>query len=83
MISNSKLVTTHSIKERTHAERDVDLTLTATITFIPSKKLVMTRNGVSCTKIVVKEEFQAVMEELLERQVLQFRSSPALRRRKL
>ena len=80
MISNTKLVTTHSIKERTHAERDVDLTLTATITFIPSKKLVMTRNGVSCTKIVVKQEFQAVMEELLERQVLQFHSSPALQR---
>ena len=80
MISNSKLVTTHSIKERTHAERDVDLTLTATITFIPSKKRVMTRNGASCTKIVVNEGFQAVMEELLERQQLQFHSSPALRR---
>ena len=80
MISNSKLVTTHSIKERTHAERDVDLTLTATITFTPSKIIVMTRNGVSCTKIVVKQEFQAVMEELLERQLLQFHSSPALRR---
>ena len=75
-----KLVQSNSIQKRTHAERDVDLTLPATITFIPSKKLVMTRNGVSCTKIVVKEEFQAVMEELLERQVLQFRSSPALRR---
>ena len=70
----------NSIQKRTHAERDVDLTLTATITFIPSKKLVMTRHGVSCTKIVVKEEFQAVMEELLERQVLQFNSSLALRR---
>merc|ERR1712198_211493 len=68
VIINSKLEKAHSIKERTHAERDVELTLTATITFIPSKKLVMTRNGVSCTKIVVKEEFQAVMEELLERQ---------------
>ena len=70
MLLNSKLVKAQSTKERTHAEKDVDLTLTATITFIPSKKLVMTRNGVSCTKIVVKEEFQAVMEELLERQVL-------------
>ena len=70
MIINSKLVKAHSIKERTHAERDVDLTLPATITFIPSKKLVMTRNGASCTKIVVNEGFQAVMEELLERQVL-------------
>ena len=80
MLINSKLVKAHSMKERTHAERDVDLTVTATITFIPSKKLVMAMDGVSCTKIVVKEEFQAVMEELLERQVLQFRSSPALRR---
>ena len=78
MLINSKLVKAHSMKERTHAERDVDLTLTASITFIPSKKLVMTRNGVSCTKIVVKEEFQAVMEELLKRQVLQFHSSTAL-----
>ena len=68
------------MKERTHAEWNVDLTLTATITSIPSKKLVMIRNGVPCTKIVVKEEFQAVMEELLERQVLQFHSSTALRR---
>ena len=68
------------MKEKTHAGRDVDLTLTATITFIPSKKLVMARNGVSCTKIVVKEEFQAVMEEHLEIQVLQFHSSTALRR---
>ena len=80
MLINSKLVKAHSMKERTHAERDVDLTLTATITFIPSKKLVVTRNGVPCTKIVVKEEFQAVMEELLERQVLKFHSSTALRR---
>ena len=80
MIINSKLVKAHSMKERTHAERDVDLTLTATITFTPSKIIVMTRNGVSCTKIVVKQEFQAVMEELLERQLLQFHSSPALRR---
>ena len=77
---NSKLVKAHSMKERTHAERDVDLTQTATITFIPSKKNVVIRNGVFCTKIVVKEEFHPVMEELLERQVLQFHSSTALRR---
>ena len=68
---------TPSMKEKTHAGRDVDLTLTATITFIPSKKLVMIRNGVPCTKIVVKEEVQPVMEKLLERQVLQFYSSIA------
>ena len=80
MLINSKLVKAHSMKERTHAERDVDLTLTATITFIPSKKLVITMNGVSCTKIVVKKDFHTVMEELLERQVLQFHSSTALRR---
>ena len=77
---NSKLVKAHSMKERTHAERDVDLTLTATITFTPSKIIVMTRNGVPCTKIVVKEEFQSAMEELLERKVLQFHSSTAVRR---
>ena len=70
---------THSMKERTNALRDVELTLNATTTFIPSKKLVMVWNGVFCTKIVVKEEFQPVMEELLERQVLQFHSSIALR----
>jgi len=69
VLLNSKLVKIDSMKERTHAERDVVLTLTATITFIPSKKLVMIRNGVSCTKIVVKEEFQAVTEELLERPI--------------
>ena len=68
----------HSMKERTHAGRDVDLTLSATITSIPSKKLVMVRKSVACTKIVLKEELQSVMEELLERQVLRFHSSTAL-----
>ena len=80
MLLNSKLVKAHSMKEKTHARRDVDLTLTATITFIPSKKRVVIRNGVPCTKIVVKEEFQSAKEELLDRQVLQFHSSTALRR---